>query len=57
MPVVDNVDVNTDYEDDDEAFGTRPSTGPQHHDTRMDAMNTLRDMMADDMWERFQSDP
>ncbi|GMN46273.1 hypothetical protein TIFTF001_015462 [Ficus carica] len=48
-------DVN--YEDDDEASGTRPSTGPQHHDTRMDAMNTLRDMMADDMWERFRSDP
>ncbi|GMN38197.1 hypothetical protein TIFTF001_007426 [Ficus carica] len=48
-------DVN--YEDDDEASGTGPSTGPQHHDTRMDAMNTLRDMMADDMWERFRSDP
>ncbi|GMN49304.1 hypothetical protein TIFTF001_018472 [Ficus carica] len=48
-------DVN--YEDDDEASGTGPSTGPQHHDTRMDAMNTLRDMMADDMWERFRLDP
>ncbi|GMN40426.1 hypothetical protein TIFTF001_009656 [Ficus carica] len=57
MPIVDNVDVNADYEDDDEASGTGPSTGPQHHDTRMDAMNTLRDMMADDMWERFRSDP
>ncbi|GMN24078.1 hypothetical protein TIFTF001_049117 [Ficus carica] len=48
-------DVN--YEDDDEASGTGPSIGPQHHDTRMDVMNTLRDMMADDMWERFRSDP
>ncbi|GMN25396.1 hypothetical protein TIFTF001_017663 [Ficus carica] len=48
-------DVN--YEDDNEASGTGPSTGPQHHDTGMDAMNTLRDMMADDMWERFRSDP
>ncbi|GMN63616.1 hypothetical protein TIFTF001_032703 [Ficus carica] len=41
----------------DVAFGTGPSTGPQHHDTRRDAMNMLRDMMADDMWDRFQSAP
>ncbi|GMN35011.1 hypothetical protein TIFTF001_042153 [Ficus carica] len=47
----------SDDEVDDVAFGTGPSTGPQHHDTRRDAMNMLRDMMADDMWDRFQSAP
>ncbi|GMN32048.1 hypothetical protein TIFTF001_041677 [Ficus carica] len=57
MPVSENVNVNADDEVDDVAFGTGPSTGPQHHDTRMDAMNMLRDMMADDMWDRFQSAP
>ncbi|GMN20836.1 hypothetical protein TIFTF001_048806 [Ficus carica] len=57
MPVSENVDVNADYEVDDVASGTGPSTGPQHYDTRMDAMNRLRDMMADDMWDRFQSAP
>ncbi|GMN64871.1 hypothetical protein TIFTF001_033944 [Ficus carica] len=46
-----------DDEVDDVAFGTGPSTGPQHHDTRRDAMNMLRDMMADDMWDIFQSAP
>ncbi|GMN37788.1 hypothetical protein TIFTF001_007108 [Ficus carica] len=46
-----------DYKVDDVASGTGPSTGPQHHDTRRDAMNMLRDMMADDMWDRFQSAP
>ncbi|GMN61527.1 hypothetical protein TIFTF001_030611 [Ficus carica] len=57
MPVSENVDVNADDEVDDVAFGTGPSTGPQHLDTRRDAMNMLRDMMADDMWDRFQSAP
>ncbi|GMN32036.1 hypothetical protein TIFTF001_046570 [Ficus carica] len=57
MPVSENVDVNADYEVDDVASGTGPSTGPQHYDTRMNAMNRLRDMMADDMWDRFQSAP
>ncbi|GMN56296.1 hypothetical protein TIFTF001_025414 [Ficus carica] len=57
MPVSENVDMNADYEVDDVASGTEPSTGPQHHDTRRDAMNMLRDMMADDMWDRFQSAP
>ncbi|GMN35231.1 hypothetical protein TIFTF001_042191 [Ficus carica] len=52
-----NVDVNANYEVDDVASGTGPSTGPQHYDTRMDAMNRLRDMMTDDMWDRFQSAP
>ncbi|GMN29529.1 hypothetical protein TIFTF001_044358 [Ficus carica] len=46
-----------DDEVDDVAFGIGPSTGPQHHETRRDAMNMLRDMMADDMWDRFQSTP
>ncbi|GMN46401.1 hypothetical protein TIFTF001_015573 [Ficus carica] len=56
-PWFDNVDVNADYEVDDIASGTGQSTGPQHHDSRRDAMNMLRDMMADDMWDRFQSAP
>ncbi|GMN22881.1 hypothetical protein TIFTF001_040362 [Ficus carica] len=37
--------------------GTGPSTGPQQHDSRRDAMNQLRDMMADDMWDIYQSSP
>ena len=49
--------MKSNYEVDDVASGTGPSTGPQHHDTRRDAMNMLRDMMADDMWDRFQSAP
>ncbi|GMN60787.1 hypothetical protein TIFTF001_029869 [Ficus carica] len=57
MPVSGNVDVNADYVFEDVASGTGPSTGPQQHDTRMDAMNQVRDMMADDMWDRFQSVP
>ena len=57
MPISENIDVNADDEVDDVAFGTGPSTGPQHHDTRMDAMNRVRDMIADDMWDRFQSVP
>ncbi|GMN45229.1 hypothetical protein TIFTF001_014422 [Ficus carica] len=57
MAAIENVDVNADDGVDDVAFGTGPSTGPQHHDTRRDAMNMLRDMMADDMWDRFQSAP
>ncbi|GMN55877.1 hypothetical protein TIFTF001_025001 [Ficus carica] len=57
MPVSGNVDVNADYVFDDIASGTGPSTGPQQHDTRMDAMNRVREMMADDMWDIFQSAP
>ncbi|GMN66230.1 hypothetical protein TIFTF001_035297 [Ficus carica] len=55
MPLSGNVDVNADYVFEDVASGTGPSTGLQQHDTRMDAMNRVRDMMADDMWDRFQS--
>ncbi|GMN43595.1 hypothetical protein TIFTF001_012800 [Ficus carica] len=55
MSVSGNVDVNADYVFNDVASGIGPSTGPQRHDTRMDAMNRVRDMMADDMWDIFQS--
>ena len=57
MPVSGNVDVTAAYVFDDVASGTGPSTGLQQHDTRMDGMNQVRDMMADAMWDRFQSIP
>ena len=57
MPVNGNVDVTADYVFDDVASGTGPSTGPHQHDTWMDGMNRVRDMMADAMWDRFQSAP
>ncbi|GMN30863.1 hypothetical protein TIFTF001_002996 [Ficus carica] len=37
--------------------GTGPSTGTQQHASRRGAMNQMRDMMADDMWDRCQSSP
>ncbi|GMN53540.1 hypothetical protein TIFTF001_022680 [Ficus carica] len=52
-----NVDVNADYMFDDGIDGTGPSTGTQQHDSRRGAMNQMRDMIADDMWERYQSSP
>ena len=57
MPVSENVDVNTDYVVDGVSARPGPSTEPQQHDTRMDGMNRLRDSMADNMWDRFQSAP
>ena len=55
--VGDNVDVNKDYVFDDGIKGTGPSTGMQQHDSSRGAMNQMRDMMADEMWERYQSSP
>ncbi|GMN23100.1 hypothetical protein TIFTF001_040401 [Ficus carica] len=57
VPVSGNIDVNADYVFDDGIDGTGPSTGTQQHDSRRGAMNQMRDMMADDMWERYQSSP
>ncbi|GMN38387.1 hypothetical protein TIFTF001_007617 [Ficus carica] len=34
-----------------------PPPGPQLHDSRRDAMNQLRDMMADEMWDIYQLAP
>ncbi|GMN46058.1 hypothetical protein TIFTF001_015247 [Ficus carica] len=57
VPVRGIVDVNADDVFDDGIDGTGPSTGTQRHDSRRGAMNQLRDMMADDMWDRYQSYP
>ncbi|GMN54873.1 hypothetical protein TIFTF001_023998 [Ficus carica] len=57
MPVPENVDVSADYVFDDIFDGTCPSTGTQLHDSRRDAMNQLKDIMTDEMWDRYQSAP
>ncbi|GMN60455.1 hypothetical protein TIFTF001_029544 [Ficus carica] len=51
------VDVNADYVFHDGIDGTDPSTGTQQHDSRREAMNQMRDHIADDMWERYQTSP
>ncbi|GMN64831.1 hypothetical protein TIFTF001_033895 [Ficus carica] len=57
MPVRENVDVNADYVFDEGEDGTGPSTRTQQHGSRMGAMNQMREMITDDMWERYQSYP
>ncbi|GMN51906.1 hypothetical protein TIFTF001_021062 [Ficus carica] len=52
-----NVDVNADYVFDDGIDDTSPSTGTQQHGSSRGAMNQIRDMITDDMWERYQSSP
>ncbi|GMN37534.1 hypothetical protein TIFTF001_006906 [Ficus carica] len=52
-----HVDVNADYMFDDGIDGTGPSTGTQQHDSSRGAMNQMRDVIADNMWERYQSSP
>ncbi|GMN54612.1 hypothetical protein TIFTF001_023736 [Ficus carica] len=52
-----HVDVNVDYVFDDGIDGTGPSTGTQQHDSSRGGMNQMRDVIADDMWERYQSSP
>ena len=51
------VDVNANYEVDDGIDGTGPSAGPLQHESRRGAMNQLRDMMAEDIWVRYQISP
>ena len=51
------VDVNADYVLNDGIDGEGPSTGPQQHDSSREAMNQIRDHIADDMWERYQASP
>ncbi|GMN42173.1 hypothetical protein TIFTF001_011381 [Ficus carica] len=51
------VDVNADYVFNDGNDGEGPSTGPQQHDSSREAMNQMRDHIADDMWERYQASP
>lgn len=57
MPVDGNDDVNDDYVLDDGIDGAGPSIGTQQHGSRRGAMNQLRDMMADNMWVRYQLSP
>ena len=57
VPVRGNVDVNSDDEVDNGIHETGPSTGPQQHESRTGGMNQLRDRMADDMWDRYQTSP
>ncbi|GMN23210.1 hypothetical protein TIFTF001_051294, partial [Ficus carica] len=52
-----NVDVNVDYVFDDEINDTSPSTGTQQHGSSRGAMNQMRYMIANDMWEIYQSSP
>ncbi|GMN72242.1 hypothetical protein TIFTF001_052815, partial [Ficus carica] len=57
VPVGGDVDVNANYVFHDGIDGTGPSTGPQQHDSNREAMNQMRDHIADDMWERYQAFP
>ena len=57
VPVGGNVDVNADYVLGEGIDGAGPSTGTQPHDLSRGAMNHMRDRIADEMWERYQSFP
>ncbi|GMN45017.1 hypothetical protein TIFTF001_014217 [Ficus carica] len=57
VPVGGYVDVNADYVLADGVDITGPSTGTQQHASTMGVMNQMRDMMADDMWDIYQSSP
>ncbi|GMN54759.1 hypothetical protein TIFTF001_023886 [Ficus carica] len=52
-----NVDVNADYVLDDGIDDTGPSVGTQPHESSWGAMNRMRDVIADEMWERYQASP
>ncbi|GMN61399.1 hypothetical protein TIFTF001_030483 [Ficus carica] len=52
-----NLDVNADYVFDDGIDDTGPSTGTQQHDSSRGAMNRMRNVIVDDMWEIYQSSP
>ncbi|GMN71683.1 hypothetical protein TIFTF001_053436 [Ficus carica] len=52
-----NVDVNADYVFSDGIDGTGPSTGSHQHDPSREAMNGMRDLIANEMWERYQVSP
>ncbi|GMN56714.1 hypothetical protein TIFTF001_025829 [Ficus carica] len=52
-----NVDINADYVLDDGIDGPGSSIGTQQHDSSRSRMNHMRDMIADDMWEIYQSSP
>ncbi|GMN71311.1 hypothetical protein TIFTF001_051816 [Ficus carica] len=54
---IQNVDVNADYVFSDGIDGTGPSTGSHQHDPSREAMNGMRDHIANEMWERYQVSP
>ncbi|GMN47303.1 hypothetical protein TIFTF001_016471 [Ficus carica] len=56
-PVRGNVDVNADYVFNDGIDGTGPSTGSHQHDPSREALNGMRDHIANEMWERYQVAP
>ncbi|GMN59866.1 hypothetical protein TIFTF001_028955 [Ficus carica] len=57
VPVGGHVDVNADYVLADEVDDTSPSTIRQQDASRRGAMNQLRDVLADNMWDRYQRNP
>ena len=57
VPVNGLVDINVDFMLADEIDDTGQSTGTQQHELRMGAMNQMSEMMANDMWDRYQSSP
>ena len=57
MPVGGHVDVNANYILADEINDTGLSKGRQQDASRRGAMNQLRDVLADDMWDRYHQNP
>ena len=54
VSVGEHVDVNVDVMLADGADDLGPSTGRQQDASRRGAMNQLREVLADDMWDRYQ---
>ncbi|GMN58658.1 hypothetical protein TIFTF001_027765 [Ficus carica] len=54
VPVGEHVDVNADYVLADGVDDTGPSTRRQQDTSRKGTMNQLRDVLADDMWDKYQ---
>ena len=57
VPVQVNDDVNEDYVLDDGVEDNRPNTATAQHGSSTGAMNQMREIIADAMWERYQSYP
>ena len=55
--VGEHVDINVDVMLDDNEDDAGTSTGTQQDALRMGAMNQLREVLADDMWDRYQPYP
>ena len=57
VPVGGHVDVNVDVMLADGADDAGPSTGRQQDASRRGVMNQLREVLADDMWDRYRRFP